>query len=334
MRIDWVDKMRGIAILSVVIQHMANFWGNDFHFHKVIGISNMAVFFFISGFIMSERTHIQSWNDYWKCLRKKTIQLMVPFWVWPLVVNRYCFNAAWEPLTITDLISQWHKPTLWFLLTLYGFTFIGLGYSFIKTRYADAQLKKYIMGGALFLFTVLILTILYKLTGDFSYALLYLPYYVLGIIISEGKILNLLSNKIVGTISLICIVLLTSFWASGQTSVTNILVKIVVSISMISILYVCCTAFQWNKKIDSFIKKCGIYSMAIYCSHWPFTRITIDKFMLPQNEMIGLVVTTCFAIIASCMCIYLKMLVERLPLLDLFLFGSQKKNNTNTRICE
>lgn len=49
-RLLWIDRMRGLAILSVVIQHLTYYYQNDFIYHKLIGISNMALFFFVSGY--------------------------------------------------------------------------------------------------------------------------------------------------------------------------------------------------------------------------------------------------------------------------------------------
>lgn len=58
-RLHWIDRMRGLAILSVVIQHLVIYnTHNTYVFHHLIGISNMAVFFFISGYILNQTTWI------------------------------------------------------------------------------------------------------------------------------------------------------------------------------------------------------------------------------------------------------------------------------------
>jgi fucose 4-O-acetylase-like acetyltransferase len=63
-RLIWVDRMRGLAILSVVIQHLTYYYLNDIIYHKLIGISNMAVFFFISGYILEKTTEIKNIKEY------------------------------------------------------------------------------------------------------------------------------------------------------------------------------------------------------------------------------------------------------------------------------
>ena len=64
-RIPWIDRMRGLAILSVVIQHLSYNYVNvgEFVFMKLIGISNMAVFFFISGYIWDQTARINNLNN-------------------------------------------------------------------------------------------------------------------------------------------------------------------------------------------------------------------------------------------------------------------------------
>lgn len=130
-RIQWIDRMRGLAILSVVVQHLTNYMDNSFVYAKLIGISNMAVFFFVSGYILEKTAHIESYGDAMRFLRKKTIQLALPLIVWQLVCYRYFFSTDWQPLGIADVLSVFTQPKLWFLLTLYGYMFAFVAYRLV-----------------------------------------------------------------------------------------------------------------------------------------------------------------------------------------------------------
>lgn len=130
-RIVWIDRMRGLAILSVVIQHLTYNFSNEFVYHKLIGISNMAVFFFVSGYILSVTTRINTIQDGLRFLYKKTIQLMLPLVVWQLLVTPYFFTDTWVPLTTKDVIDVFKEPHLWFLLTLYGYMFAFAFYVYL-----------------------------------------------------------------------------------------------------------------------------------------------------------------------------------------------------------
>lgn len=138
-RIAWIDRMRGIAIMSVVVQHLKGGLNNEFVYHKLIGISNMALFFFVSGYIIEQTSKIETIRDSIHFLKKKTYQLLLPFLVWQLICNRYFFSTDWTLLSIADIQDVFLKPSLWFLLTLYGYMYLFVGYRLIT--------KKYIAGG-------------------------------------------------------------------------------------------------------------------------------------------------------------------------------------------
>lgn len=91
-RIEWIDRMRGLAILSVVIQHLTPNFCNEFVYYKLISISNMALFFFVSGYILNMTTKTETINDILLFLRKKTIQLLFPLIVYQLIVTQYFFS--------------------------------------------------------------------------------------------------------------------------------------------------------------------------------------------------------------------------------------------------
>lgn len=121
-RLAWIDRMRGLAILSVVIQHSTNYFVGDFVYAKVIGIANMAVFFFISGFIWEKTARVETLSAAGKFLVKKTRQLFLPLVVWNFV-SPFFFTTDWQMLTLADVVETYHEPHLWFLLTLYGYAF-------------------------------------------------------------------------------------------------------------------------------------------------------------------------------------------------------------------
>lgn len=133
-RISWVDRMRGIAMFSVVVQHMTNSLPGDYMYHKFIAISNMAVFFFVSGFIVNQTAHIEGVKQATGFIWKKTKQLIIPMLVWGLVVNHYFFTTDWHLLTLDDLVNEWNRPALWFLLTLFGFMLYYAVYHVLKNK--------------------------------------------------------------------------------------------------------------------------------------------------------------------------------------------------------
>lgn len=325
-RIEWIDRMRGLAILSVVVQHMTYSFGNEFIYHKLIGICNMGIFFFISGFILNETCKIKNLNDVFRFYLKKVIQLIVPLVVWGLIVKNYFFHIGeWRIISVNDVIALWKNPGLWFLLTLFGYMlYFGL-YRYMLAR-KRSLLAVVFLSIAFWLGGGGILVVLWKQTGDFHLATLYLPYFVFGVLMSEFKKIDILKKQSVQTTSLLVTFLLTTLFVSGATSVLNIASKLLVTFSMIAIVFYLCSTFEWNKKVDGFVQLCGMNSLAIYCAHWSFTRLTIDKPCLPNNELIALSICVLAACITSYGCILLKKMIGKYPLFDCLLFGKMPQS--------
>ena len=318
-RIAWIDRMRGLAILSVVVQHLTGWLDNDFVYHKLIGISNMAVFFFVSGYIIEQTASIDSMADGIKFLKKKTLQLLLPLLVWQLVCNRYFFSTDWTWWTMADIQDVFLHPCLWFLLTLYGFMSLFVGYKLLMHRYTSGGVKI-----VYWLLAQVCLAIVWKATGEFKLATLYLIYFALGVMVNAFSKEAWLCHKTTATISVLVICLATCFWTSGATSVMNILLKVMVSFAVIQLIYILCTECKWNMLVDRFVQRCGVCSIAIYILHWAFLPLSPYHPLLPQNELIGLLVTISFAIVISAVCCQLYGYLCKMPMVRLFLFGQAK----------
>lgn len=322
-RLIWVDRMRGLAILSVVIQHLTYYYQNDFMYHKLIGIVNMSIFFFISGFIWAKTARIETWNDGLHYVIKKTIQLMLPFIVWTFIVAPYFFQTNWETWTFAKIVDEFVNPHLWFLLTLYGYTFYFVIFKIFNKQGG-------VKTGILFWMTVLfILTAIWYKWHMFKLATLYLPYFALGTLVSQKNLTEkLASNRILSTLSLLSVFLLLGYWESGHTSLLNIGIKLIVSLSMILVTYAVCNKLNWNKYFDKFILMCGKYSLAIYIMHWSFLHIIDEKPLIVQNELIAFIPMLIIAILICYTCVLFKNIIALFPVADFLLFGNYKKQKS------
>lgn len=168
------------------------------------------------------------------------------------------------------------------------------------------------------------LAIVWKYTGEFKLATLYLVYFALGVMVKAYGKEAWLCHKTTAAISVLVICLATCFWTSGATSVMNILLKVVVSFAVIQLIYILCTECKWNMLADRFVQRCGICSIAIYILHWAFLPLSPYHPLLPQNELIGFLVTISFAIVISAVCCQLYGYSCKMPMIRLLLFGQTK----------
>lgn len=167
------------------------------------------------------------------------------------------------------------------------------------------------------------LLLIWKMSGDFKLATLYWIYFASGIIIAECKWERFLENKYLLSGSFVILLLVVCFWTSGATSVKNIAVKIVCTYSIILLVYNISKNMQFYRYIDQFFQLCGRESIAIYAVHWLFLKMVIAPVLLPQNELIGLGITSVFAVLVSIICISIHRLIKMLPIVKLILFGEK-----------
>lgn len=141
-RLIWIDRMRGLAMLAVVIQHMTAYWNNDFIYLKFLSMTDIGVFFFVSGYIINKVSKINDIKSAGIFILKKTSQLMIPFLLWGLIVNKYTMDTI-STVGMEYFIAQWKNPTLWFLLTLYGYMFIFICFKLLENHFRGDTLLSF-----------------------------------------------------------------------------------------------------------------------------------------------------------------------------------------------
>lgn len=120
-RLDYIDEIRGIAILLVVVGHIIQFNGiskNNSVFEFIYSF-HMPLFFAISGYITQKVTNITNTKQYITFLKKKFIALIIPLLTWSLVVNKLFLKEKWNTLNWSDIQNVLISPGLWFLQVLF-----------------------------------------------------------------------------------------------------------------------------------------------------------------------------------------------------------------------
>lgn len=166
----------------------------------------------------------------------------------------------------------------------------------------------------------------FKTTGEFKFAAVYLPYFAMGVLVSEIRSLEeMFYSRWIGALCVVLILLFTNYYISGMQTLVNSLIKLVVTVSMIIVLYQICQ-LDWNSKVDSFISKCGCYSIGIYALHWPFINIScITDSISTTNELIIIAIALPISVIIATLCIFLKNCLSKYPIIDGLMFGGKWK---------
>lgn len=146
-RIDYIDRMKGLAIFLVVMGHVYGmaFAQSDDVAYRVISSFNMPLFMFLSGLVACSGVVAPYWGV--RKLGKKLKGLLLP-----LVVFGMCFTMTFSKDFLTGLIGFLESPNkngYWYLMTLAVF-YVSLSIYRLNLKqkwFIDVSLDIAIWGG-------------------------------------------------------------------------------------------------------------------------------------------------------------------------------------------
>ena len=182
-----------------------------------------------------------------------------------------------------------------------------------------------------------IIVILYKWTIFHQYNLFveglrsilsYFIFYFSGVLVGKYKWFNILfsNKKIFSLLSLIFIVLFP-FFSYDMSSVSNQIMKIVLSFLAIPCIVYIVNHIEWNKYLNKVVQCFGRESLSIYVTHnGPFAFLLVMSDVLPLADANNLYSIFLFLIIStfiSLIAISLRKILSLSPILDFLLYGKK-----------
>lgn len=142
-RNQFVDIMRGIAMLLVVLGHTMTGCTVDSQksfIFNIIWSLQMPLFILISGYVTKYSRPISDSNELWKYVKRRTIAYMLPWAVWSFVVRGITFGQD-SFLNVRNLL--WNMDSgYWFLATIWTISMIFGISSFIAERASKGNIRK------------------------------------------------------------------------------------------------------------------------------------------------------------------------------------------------
>lgn len=325
MRIDYIDEIRGLAILLVVVGHLIQFNGFSVNnpIFEFIYSFHMPLFFAISGYITQRLTTICTLNEYLGFIKKKFISLIIPLLVWSLIVNHFFFVEQWEVVTWQNILDCIASPGLWFLKMLFIILcFYGI-FNWLTNVLKIKGIFKIIISLipiALFTFA----SVYIKLEGInlimFSYA------FYLGVVISKySNIEKLCSNDLWVAVIACVFMMLSTQWNFGGDYMDD-LYKVIISTCA---FILCLNIFrkgQFNIRIKHALQALGINSLAIYIIQFYLCHIDITNSIgniLKVPSIILFIIAIVLAVPICYICIFISKIINANKLLSFFLLGKR-----------
>ena len=295
-RILWADALKAFAIIFVMLGHVLPFVmgdkANPMTIHY-IGVLQMPLFMAISGYC-SYKAFVE-----WLVVKKRFLQLVVPFICWPLVW--YLIKMDFTGITDYYLaLFIFPDRGLWFLFVLFLITLI----EYFRNKVVRISLKNHDNSDIAFYFSLLVtecllLTVFYAykrcgVPGNWiNFVALYYPYYSLGCIMRLNNNWLLSNLRWLGPLGLLVYSIATYFLDSYLWQIP------LASGGILGMFFI----FQrfFDRPLPRIIMFTGTSTLGIYAVHQPviqYIKHLLIKAPLWADVVITFVLTYIISILA------------------------------------
>lgn len=174
VRVLWIDALRGILILLVVLGHCIQValgsGCEDSPIYRIICSFHMPAFFAVSGYLGYHHHH----RDRWYVIKRRFSQLMVPFFIWSLIAIVLYWSNFWSRLK--DVFVH-PDIGIWFLWALFWVQVVFYVSDWLSEKFRIKQ----IVGECLMAFILIMVFIVteFRLMG-YQFIAYYLLFFLVG----------------------------------------------------------------------------------------------------------------------------------------------------------
>ncbi|MCR5696841.1 MAG: acyltransferase family protein [Marinilabiliaceae bacterium] len=334
-RIQYIDVLRGFAIILVVLGHALEKNGySDSFLYNMIYSFHMPLFFCISGFVtmyswkLDKGSHI---TDYFRYIWRKFIAIMIPFFVWSLIVSPFFLSSSFErsyDALLSSMNAIANNTIYWFLPCLFMLISINMIWNYIVNVIRKPKTE------ILILLLLMACVVAVSRVTDYVHSVLsfFIPFYI-GIFCARyAKLYEMLVNdKIIYTISIILFCLLVGYFGlfGGYfgNGVINRLIRLMTGILSLPILFNLFANYKFNRVVTEWMSILGRYTLVIYVSHMTFIKnipILQDIGIFAQIIIFGTIsILICF------FCVLIAKFFERSNILSICFLGKKHRDLLN-----
>lgn len=306
-KLNYIDRLKGFAILLVVMGHMYLFpmHPNDNLIFRIISSFHMPLFLFLSGFVIS--------NPSLTIFKNKAIKYLLPMFVFGTLFSLYMQQEfTWNYLMKTfNFLTEGSKNGYWYFLSLTIFYLTLPILNLCKNR------KKFVEIGIATLFYI-VFYVGWRKGGtigevlSLEHAVCFYPFYILGYLSRKYNLVKLLlKNNWMFTIALVSYLILINLEKEYiPHNLYSILIRYVTPISAI---IMCLFVFARREKDKSIIENqlafWGKNTLSIYVLHFFIVyKINMETisflFENNSNTFMQLLLVTVISIIVTYCSLY------------------------------
>lgn len=305
-RNQFVDIMRGIAMLLVVLGHTMTGCTVDSQksfLFNIIWSLQMPLFILISGFVTKYSRPISDGKGLWKYVKRRTVAYMLPWAVWSFLVRGIIFGEDGF-LNVKHLL--WNMDSgYWFLATIWTISMIFGIASFIAERLSKENLqKKQIVLLGFYLVGMVLLVGIGAILGLSFFAikltLYYMPFYYAGFLYGQFDDRMKESDtgkKIIDSVVAICfgvwlfIILRFSLYEMSDDGFAIILRAATSLAGCIAVCGLCRGIFSSKIRGGGTLAWVGEHSLEVYLTHGLLLNIFKSSVAIQFSSIEGYLLT-------------------------------------------
>ena len=319
-RIKYIDRLKGFAILAVIIGHISIF---SFHIDEspiapIVSTFHMPIFMFLSGFVVSS-------IPVSKKMIGKVFQFIMPMLCIGLL---YCFSFG---KTIQVFFFDNVKSGYWYLFTLSIFYFLVSIFRIPSLLTKNSKEKKAFLGFLVWAFGIWGIIIFLKFSLPILYVNLFSinqafnlwPCFIFGFLLRRFNLEERIFNRdIIYTASLLGYIILVVIFVSGYYHIYTL-----VGFCSIPFLVQC---FRKREKSNTWYEESLAYigknSLDVYIYHFFIIKLLfLSDFgswvTKTENYFIEAIVSLFLSIIIAYLCILIGLLIKQSHILSQIVYG-------------
>lgn len=336
-RIQYVDAMRGLAMIMVVIWHVFTMSLHcETQFSTLFNwVLQMPLFVMISGFFVGKLLN----SSFTKLLRKEFIHLVIPA---VIMMTIYCWTFS---KSFHYVIVDTYKGGYWFTYLLFAYFVIF----YLSNKLIDKCVTKTLFRNGLHIIIAVIIAYASQIASSFihSYPIIsllsldlygYYPYLVIGWLIFKYRIILLNSVKTGGVI-LFCLLSNIAFYKYGISYLKYfaVLISLIVNTSSLILIWICferLPQLSTSTKTGRFLGFVGRRSIDVYFLHYffiPFNLGLIGELCIELNSsLLSYLIATVLSLIITVLSLGLGQILRLSPFTAKYLLGiSSVRNNSS-----
>lgn len=316
-RIHFVDRLKGLAMLAVVIGHISffTFREDPSLVSLIVGSFEMPVFMFLSGFVIPSPPSFKKTVVKWCCF-------LCPF-LFIGSLFRYVFYGEVRELFFNNI-----KSGYWYLYTLACFYFFLMLFRLNSRKevkralFIDVILASSVFVGLFFLRKACENTISDGLLSTHQ-LFSYWPWFIGGHIARKYNFIEVLGKKPwIYSFSLVLYFIFAALYCSGHYGFFMLSALFAIP----TFVFIFLSRENKRSRVENYLELVGKKSLDIYIFHFFFTSMTDLSFLgswfaSTRNFFLEFLVCLIFAIIIACCCIIIGNILKLSPLFRDVVYG-------------